>query len=148
MGPTIYSMMSAEAIRSWDPKGWGLEVSIPGKETFKTTSPIVLVNNQQTIGKGFFPAPFTSNTDGTVNLLLSQSRNIPEHTMAALQIRRGTTNQRSSLFNSYELKEFRLKSQNPERTLTFFGDGEILLKDVREIKIRCIHRGLPVMVRS
>lgn len=146
MGPTVYSMMSAEAIRTWNPKGWGLEISIPGKAMFTTASPIVLVNNQQTIGKGFFPAPFTSNTDGTVNLLFSETKTIPQHTMAALQIRRGTT-QKSPIFKSFELKEFRLKSQNPERTLTFFGDGEILLKDVQEIKIRCIHHGLPVMVR-
>lgn len=146
MGPAVYSMMSAEAIRTWNPQGWGLEVHIPGKNTFQTSSPIVLVNNQQTIGKGFFPAPFTSNTDGTVNLLLSESSTIPQHTMAALQIRRGTT-QKSANFKSFELKEFSLKSQNPERTLTFFGDGEILLKDVQEMKIRCIHHGLPVMVR-
>lgn len=147
MGPTVYSVMSAEAIRTWNPQGWGLEVEIPGKNMFTTSSPIVLVNNQQTIGKGFFPAPFTSNTDGTVNLLLSETNNIPQHTRAALQIRAGTT-QKSPFFKSFELKEFRLKSQNPERTLTFFGDGEILLKDVPEITIRCIHRGLPVMVRS
>lgn len=146
MGPTVYSMMSAEAIRTWNPEGWGLEVSIPGKNSFQTSSPIVLVNNQKTIGKGFFPAPFTSNADGTVNLLLSETKTIPQHTMAALQIRRGTTD-KSSNFKSFELKEFSLKSQNPERTLTFFGDGEILLKDVQEIKIRCIHHGLPVMVR-
>lgn len=147
MGPAVYSVMSAEAIRSWNSEGWGLEVQIPGKESFKTHSPIVLVNNQQTLGKGFYPAPFTSNTDGTVNLLLSESSSLPQHARAALEIRAGTT-QRSPRFKSFELREFRLKSQSAERTLTFFGDGEILLRNVPEVTVRCLHRGLPVMVRS
>lgn len=147
MGPSVYSMMTAEAIRTWNPEGWGLEIEIPGKVNIETSSPIVLINNQQKIGSSFVPAPFTSNTDGTVNLLLSESKNIPQHTMAALAIRRGTA-EKSSVFKSFELKEFRLKSQNPERALTFFGDGEILLRDVQEISVRCLHRGLPVMVRQ
>lgn len=147
MGPAVYSVMSAEAIRTWNAEGWGLEVEIPGKSNLLTNSPIVLVNNQQTIGKGFFPAPFTSNTDGTVNLLFSESSSLPQHARAALEIRNGTT-QKSPLFKSFELREFRLKSQRPERTLTFFGDGEILLRNVPEVTVRCIHRGIPVMVRS
>lgn len=147
MGPSVYSMMTAEAIRTWNPDGWGLEISIPGKVNVETSSPIVLINNQQKIGASFLPAPYTSNTDGTVNLLLSETKNVPEHTMAALHIRRGTV-EKSPIFKSFELKEFRLKSQNPGRSLTFFGDGEILLRDVQEISVRCLHRGLPVMVRQ
>lgn len=147
MGPTVYSMMTAEAIRTWNSEGWGLEIEIPGKETFQTESPIILINNQQSIGASFRPAPFTSNTDGTVNLLLLETKNIPQHAMAALHLRRGTV-EKASAMKSFELKQFRLKSQNPARALTFFGDGEILLKDVQEISVRCLHRGLPVMVRQ
>ncbi len=112
----------------------------------ETNSPIVLVNNQQSIGANFTPAPYTSNADGTVNLLLAETKNIPEHLLAALHIRRGKI-EKFPAFKSFELKEFRLKSQNPQRSLTFFGDGEILLKDVQEISVRCLHRKLPVMVR-
>lgn len=147
MGPTVYSMMSAEAMRTWDPEGWGLEIQIPGKVNIETHSPIVLVNNQQSIGRSFVPAPYTTNTDGKVNLLLSETRGLAEHTRAVLNIRRGSVDD-SSVFKSFELKQFRLKSQNPRRALTFFGDGEILFKDVQELSIRCIHRGLPVMVRQ
>lgn len=147
MGPVVYSVMSAEAIRTWNPEGWGIEVSVPGKANIETNSPIVLVNNQQTVGASFLPAPYTSNTDGTVNLLLTDSNGFAEHAKAALNIRRGSV-EKSPVFKSFELKEFRLKSQNPERSLTFFGDGEILLRDVQDIKIRCIHHGLPVMVRQ
>lgn len=147
MGPAVYSLMTAEAIRTWNPEGWGIEVEIPGKASIETNSPIVLVNNQQSIGASFMPAPYTSNTDGTVNLLLTETHNISEHTRAALQIRNGNI-EKSPFFKSFELKEFRLKSRSPQRSLTFFGDGEILLRDVQEIDIRCIHRGLPVMVRQ
>ncbi len=31
MGPHVYSMMTAEAIRSWNQEGWGLEIEIPEK---------------------------------------------------------------------------------------------------------------------
>ncbi|KYG68307.1 kinase [Bdellovibrio bacteriovorus] len=147
MGPGVYSMMTAEAIRTWNPDGWGLEIEIPGKVNVETNSPIVLVSNQQSIGASFLPAPYTSNTDGTVNLLLSETTTAQQHAMAALRIRKGNL-EKFNAFKSFELREFRLKSQNPRRSLTFFGDGEILLKDVQEISIRCLHRGLPIMVRQ
>lgn len=147
MGPTVYSFTTAEAIRTWRQEGWELEVSIPGKVSVETQSPIILVNNQQSIGAGFLPAPYTSNTDGTVNLLLSETRSLVEHTRAALHIRRGTID-RFPAFKSFELKEFAVRSMNPKRSLTFFGDGEILHRDVQEIFVRCIHRELPVMVRQ
>lgn len=147
MGPTVYSMMTAEAIRTWNPEGWGLDIEMPDGSKISTNSPIVLVNNQQTIGASFTTAPYTSNNDGTVNLLLAETHSIAEHTKAALQLRSGNF-EKSHAFKSFELKEFRLKSQNPDRALTFFGDGEILLRDVQEISIRCLHHGLPVMVRQ
>lgn len=147
MGPTVYSMMVAEAIRTWKQEGWGVDVFIPGKEIVKTISPILLINNQRSIGASFLPAPYTSNTDGAVNLLMLEAHRPMESFASAMHIRRGTADKLPA-FKSFELKEFRLKSQNPGRSLTFFGDGEILLRDVQDISVRCIHRGLPVMVRQ
>ena len=147
MGPAVYSMMTAEAIRTWKQDGWELEISIPGKVSVETQSPIILINNQQSIGASFLPAPYTSNTDGTVNLLLSETKNIVDHTRAALHIRRGTVD-KFPAFKSFELKEFKMKSLNPNRSLTFFGDGEILHRNVQELSVRCIHNGLPIMVRQ
>lgn len=145
IGPGVYSMMVAEALRTWEQKGWELEFEIPGEKSFKTSAPIVLVNNQPSIGKSFLPAPYTSNTDGTVNLLLSESKKVSEHLSAFLHLTKGTVGQ-SSFFKSFELSEFTIKSKNPKRPLTFFGDGEILFKDVSELSIKCLHRGLPVVV--
>ncbi len=145
MGSQVYSLMVMEAIRQWNSENWLLELGIPGKTVIETTAPIILVNNQPSIGGKFLPAPFTSNTDGTVNLLLSEAESSVEQTRAALHIRQGTIGQLAQS-KSFELKEFHLKSQNPKRPLTFFGDGEILHKDVREITVKCLHRGLPVVV--
>lgn len=147
VGPGVYSMMVAEALRTWEQKDWELEFEIPGENSFVTKSPIVLINNQPSIGKSFLPAPYTSNTDGTVNLLVSESQKTHEHLSAFLHITKGTVG-RSSSFKSFELKEFKIRTRNPKRLLTFFGDGEILLKDVAELSIKCLHRGLPVVVGS
>lgn len=145
LGSGVYSLMIAEALRKWDQNSWALDISIPGKLNIETSAPIVLINNQARLGSSFLPAPFTSNSDGTVNLLLAESKNVFEHLHAALQIKSGKVG-RGSKFQSFELKEFSLKARNSERALTFFGDGEILLKDVSSITVRCLAKGLPVVV--
>lgn len=145
MGPQVYSMMAMQAIRTWDPTGWGLEVEIPSKPIFKTTAAIILVNNQPNVASTYTPAPFTSNTDGTMNLLISESNNQVEHVRTALNIRRGTA-AKLPYSKSYELERFKLKTTNSNRLLTFFGDGEVLHKDVNEIEVKCLPGFLPIVV--
>ncbi len=145
IGPSVYSLMAMEAIRKWNPDGWTIDLEIPGQKSIITTAPIIFINNQSSVGSSFQSAPFTTNTDGTVNLLLSESQTVKEHLRAALQIRSGAINKLKN-FKSFELASFRLKSQNAKRPLTFFGDGEILHKEVIELSVKCLHRGLPVVV--
>ncbi len=145
MGPQIYSMMAMEAIRTWDPTDWKLEVQIPKKPKFETTAPIILVNNQPNVASTFTPAPFTANNDGTMNLLISESSSQVEHVRTALNIRRGTA-ARLPYSKSYELEEFSLKSKSSKRPLTFFGDGEVLHKGVSEITVKCLHLFMPIVV--
>lgn len=145
IGPQVYSVMVAEALRTWEQDGWELEFETPDNKSFKTKAPIVLINNQPSIGNKFLPAPYTSNTDGTVNLLLAEGGHVVEHLSSFLHLRNGTGSQ-SDRFKSYELSEFTVRSKNPKRPLTFFGDGEILFKDVTELSIKCLHKGLPVVV--
>lgn len=145
IGPGIYSMMVAEALRTWEQKNWDLEFEIPGCPAFSTQAPIVLVSNQPSIGNKFLSAPFTSNADGTVNLLLSETQKIREHLSVFLHLKNGTINRHEG-FKSFELKEFTVRSKNPQRLLTFFGDGEVLFKEVPELSIKCLHKGLPVVV--
>lgn len=145
IGPGVYSLMVAEALRTWDQNGWELEFEVPGEASFSTKAPIVLISNQPSIGNNFLPAPFTSNTDGTVNLLLAEGRRVRDHLSSFLHLKNGTVTQ-SERFKSFELKEFKVRAKNPKRPLTFFGDGEILFKDVPELSIKCLHKGLPVVV--
>lgn len=147
MGPGVYSMMALEAIRSWRQEGWELEIEMAGQKSFSTKAPIVLVNNQPGIGKKFLPAPYTSNTDGFVNLLLSEVSKTTQLVSSLTHLAKGTV-EKSKNFRSFELKEFTLRSKNPQRPLTFFGDGEILFKDVTEVSVKCLHKGLPVVVDS
>jgi len=145
IGPGVYSLMVAEALRTWDDEGWELEFEVPGKHPFVTNASIVLVNNQPRIGDKFLPAPFTSNADGTVNLLLAEGAHLRDHLSSFLHLKNGTVSQ-SNRFKSYELKEFKVRAKNSKRPMTFFGDGEVLFKDVSELSIKCLHKGLPVVV--
>lgn len=145
VGSGVYPLMVLEALRTWDQKAWGLDISIPGKMNIETQAPIVLVNNQARLGSSFLPAPYTSNTDGTVNLLIAESDSLKDHLTVALQIKKGLVD-RDSRFKSFELKEFTLRARHQDGALTFFGDGEILHNRVSEITVRCLARGLPVVV--
>jgi diacylglycerol kinase family enzyme len=145
MGSGIYSLMIAEALRTWDQTDWSLDLMIPGSANLETSAPIILISNQARLGSNFLPAPFTSNSDGTVNLLLADSKTLVGHVQAALQIKRGRIEQNTK-FKTFELKEFSLKARNSKRSLTFFGDGEILLSEAPSITVRCLAKGLPIVV--
>ncbi|MFP5520062.1 MAG: diacylglycerol/lipid kinase family protein [Bdellovibrionia bacterium] len=146
IGPNIYSLMVAEALRKWEQKGWSLEIEMPGKFTLETSSPVLLINNLPQIGSSFTPAPLTSNSDGTVNLLISEGDRAHELLHSAYHLRMGTINNLKRV-KSFELRDFTLRSKT-QRKLTFFGDGEILHKDVQEIKIKCLRQSLPVVVSN
>jgi diacylglycerol kinase family enzyme len=139
-------MLAAGAMGTWDAKDWEIEVTIPGTKSFFTKASSILVNNQARIGSTMIPAPFTSNTDGLVNLLITDAVTLKDQVQAVVSMRRGEP-ERLEMNRSFELPEFRLKSKDGSRPLTFFGDGEILLEDAREITVRCLHQGLSVVVR-
>lgn len=147
IGPGIYTLMAAEAIRRWDPKGWDLDVEMPDGTQFSTQAAGIFVNNQPTFGSDLTSAPYTCNSDGLVNLLLTETRDIKDRFRVAINMKRGSAHE-LPFSRSYELKEFKLKSRNRERPLTFAGDGEILLENVNEITVRCLHRKLAVVVRA
>ncbi|MBX3040946.1 MAG: kinase [Bdellovibrionaceae bacterium] len=145
MGSGVYMMMVAEALRQWTPMDWEVELELPGREPFATKASCILVNNQPRIGSSMTPAPFTSNTDGLMNVLVTEAHTLKDQLKAVMSLRRGRPHE-LSLNQSYEVSELRLRSKEGRRPLTFFGDGEILLKDAREIRVRCIHQGLAVVV--
>lgn len=146
-GARIYEITLAGQLTSWDANQWQVELEIEGYESFATRAPFIMVNNQRTLGANYMPAPLTSNADGTFNIMLLQSLNLIEQTRNLLQIRAGRIPD-VDVCPRYETKSCTIRQLPGSRALTFFGDGEILHREVPEIKIRCLHNELPVIVKG
>lgn len=151
MGPTIYSIMAIYAIQAWKSQSWKLQITLGNGNIIQTHSPIILVNNQPSIGSNFTPAPYTSNTDGFINLLIAKSQKIFEHLIVMQKLKSGEVFDKR-YFEVYETPSFELKilsSASKERTpsFTFFGDGELLIHNTQEIKVKCLHQELPIYIQ-
>lgn len=146
-GSTIYSMSLLKTIGEWENKDWQLDIELPGQKPISTKAPFLLVNNQPTIGKKFLTAPYTVHNDGLVNLLMIESDNKLSQLEKVMQVYMGTLKEGASV-KSIETPEFKIKSKSSKNKITFFGDGEILFRDVDEVKVRCLKRNIGVMVRE
>lgn len=144
-GDRIYEIMLASVITRWDRSTWAVELELPDGSKITTHAPFILINNQRVLGGRYLSAPLTTNTDGTFNVLLIESEKLLAQTRALLQIRSGRIPNEATC-PSFETE--RLIVRALERPLTFFGDGEILFRDVRELTIRCMHPGLPLVTRE
>lgn len=143
-GSRIYEMLLVGDLGQWDQSHWEVEIDIPGKTSFVTKAPFIMINNQPSLGAKFRLAPFTSNSDGTFNILLIQPTELMAQAKAILDIRRGRIPDLGDC-PSFEAQSIKLRALESSRTMTFFGDGEILHRDAREISIRCLHPGLPIV---
>lgn len=143
VGPKIYEILLIRDLTTWQSKHWEISVEIPGQAPLVTNAPMILVNNQPGVGGGFIPAPLTANDDGSFNLFLFQPTRLPKQLHTLLGIKRGLISERNC--PSFETKSVRLRALDHSKSLLFFGDGEILHEDVREIDIRCIHPGIPIV---
>ncbi|MCC6276720.1 MAG: kinase [Oligoflexia bacterium] len=140
----IYELTLIKEIASWDDSRWEVEIEVPGKSKFRTHAPFILINNQPKVGGKFTPAPYTSNTDGTFNVLLIQPTEILGQARAVLGIRLGRLPD-VGVCPSFESDVVRFRSTETSKPMIFFGDGEVLHRNVREVTVRCLHPGLPVV---
>ncbi|MEK6773620.1 MAG: diacylglycerol kinase family protein [Bdellovibrionota bacterium] len=147
MGSFVYIALLLETLRVWQQQGWDLEIEFSDGRKIKTIAPFVLVNNQPLLGKNFLTAPYTSNNDGLINLLLIQSSTRLSQLQEVFKVYTGQLYE-SDIVKIHELSEFTIRTRNKNRKITFFGDGEILFRDVDEIKIRALHQALTVMVQK
>lgn len=147
MGSSIYELMLIREVSSWHSESWEVSIDVPGKTFFTTQAPFILINNQPSVGGKFTPAPFTSNTDGSFNVLLIQPTALLPQVKAVLGIRLGKVPNVGEC-PSFEAQVIKIKALKSPRSLTFFGDGEILHKNVDEITVRCVHPGLPIVTRG
>lgn len=147
IGPGIYALMAAEAMRTWNSDDWEVEIEAAGLAPFRTKASSILINNQPSMGKSFTPAPYTSNTDGYMNVLVTEAMSMKDQVIATANLMSGRPD-RLKINRTFETPSLRLSSPAGARPLTFFGDGEILLKDVRGIDVQCRRQALPVFVRD
>ncbi|HRK08224.1 MAG TPA: diacylglycerol kinase family protein [Pseudobdellovibrionaceae bacterium] len=146
-GSRIYEMLLAGQLmsgrtREWL-KGWCVTIELEDGQHIETSAPFIMVNNQPGLGGKYLPAPLTSNTDGTFNVMLLDSPLLHRQARALLDIRRGRLPD-ERYCPRFETSAAIFRSKGKARDLTFFGDGEILHKHVREIEVRCRKRALPV----
>jgi diacylglycerol kinase family enzyme len=145
LGTQIYPLMLLHALKTWDCEDWDLEFSLPEGKTFSTQASVILVNNQAVFGRNIVSAPFTSNQDGVVNLSITDAATLKDQLVTFTRMLQGRSD-RLLTSKSYELKEFNIRSKNKNKLLTFFGDGEILIRDSREIRVRCLQKCFPLIV--
>jgi len=147
MGPSIYSLMLFFAYFQWKNGSerkfldWNLEIIPKNSPQFKTQSGFVFINNQPSLGAQFFPAPYTTNDDGLVNLLIAPVSGWYSLIETMLKIQNGTLPW-DKPDCSLETPEVIIRNSKMKSNLTFFGDGEILFSNVAEINIKCLPRAL------
>jgi diacylglycerol kinase family enzyme len=126
---------------------WCVDLEIDDAQQTKLTTraPFIMVNNQPGLGGKYMPAPLTSNTDGVFNVLLVEAESIASQARVLLQMRAGRMPD-SAAVRSFETKRAIFRAAPQARDLLFFGDGEILIRDAREIEVVCLPHALSVYV--
>ncbi len=147
MGSLVYIAMLLETLRSWEQQNWDLEVELPENKQISSAAPFILVNNQPLLGNNFLTAPYTSNSDGLVNLLMIESKTKISQLHEILKVYQEKLRE-SDIVKSLEVSHFTIKTLNPDRKINFFGDGEILFRNVSKLNVRCLKQKLTVMVQK
>lgn len=147
LGPKIYDLAVARELMLWNSANWRVRVSIPGRMTFMTKSPLVLVSNQAKIAGGFTTAPFTRNDDGAFNVLVVEPVKVRHLAKALLEMKSGhSPSARESV--RFETSSVLFEADGKSPPFGFFGDGETLFRNVRKVEINCISPGVPFQVMS
>lgn len=146
LGQRIYTATAVSAISTWKQSYWELEMNSPMTGTFKTNAPIIFINNQSRLG-GSFKMSHTFNTDGAFNVLLAEAPSTFSQVKALLDLRKGLTGLESNN-KSFESQNLEIRSLCKDRGLTFFGDGEILIRDAEKLNIKCLASSLKLMVAA
>jgi len=147
LGSRVYELGVARELMLWSSSDWRIRVTAPGRDPVVTRSPLILISNQSKIGGNFTSAPFTRNDDGLFNVLIIEPHSLPSVARAIFDMRRGHL-PRSPEVIRFETSELELEATDESRPMVFFGDGEILFRDSRKLRLRCLHPGVPFQSRG
>jgi diacylglycerol kinase family enzyme len=90
-------------------------------------TPLILINNQRFLGGKFNVGEDTRNDDGTFNVKIFTHENFFSFIRDLLLMRLNRFKGSKNVLN-FETKKLNLSSLNGEQ-ITFFGDGELLMRD-------------------
>ena len=134
-GDKIYSLFLGYEILSDSLEYYNLDIKSP-KFNGEVEAVAVLVNNQSTLAGSFIVAPGTSNSDGKFNVSLFTHPTKKALLKALIEVSRGTLPKSDPYYTSFETTELEINNLNPDRSISFFGDGEVFTPSNRwEIRI-------------
>jgi YegS/Rv2252/BmrU family lipid kinase len=123
-GKNIYSLFLAKKLmlKSLEPYKFKIQT-----EKFNDIiySPLVLINNQSTLGGAYLVAPNTLHNDGTFNLTIFKHTNRIELIQCLIKIFAGDYPSNDKNLLSFEVKEAKIELLDTDEEIPFFGDGEI-----------------------
>jgi len=90
-------------------------------------SPLILINNQPSLGGNFTVAPNTNHQDGRVNITIFKHENRLELIACILKILQGNFPSKDKNLISFETQAAQINLLDGEK-ISFFGDGEIFNK--------------------
>ena len=143
MGSSIYILCFLKAFFSNKvPNKWTFSLKIDDKKEIFSDSKFIFINNQNSIAKGLTLAPETANDDGLFNLTIFNSKTLLKSLYLNWNLRRM---QLKGVQTRCEAHKIKIKNITGN-TFDFFGDGEILLRNIRECKIELLKSSLPILI--
>ena len=143
MGSSIYTFCLLKAFFSDKiPDKWKFSIQINDTKTISSDSKFIFINNQNSIADGVILAPETANDDGLFNLTIFNSKTLLKTIYLKWNLRRM---QLTGIQSKYEAHKIHIKNITGNK-FDFFGDGEILLKNIEECTIQLLKSSLPVLV--
>ena len=134
-GSKIYSLFLGYEILTDKLDYYDLELKSPNFHSHEKAV-AVLINNQSTLAGSFIVAPETNNSDGSFNVSLFTHPYKKDLLKALLDLSNGNLPQNDPHFKSFETSELEIINNNPEKMISFFGDGEVFAPSNRwEIKV-------------
>lgn len=127
-GKNIYSIFLAKKLLLKNIESYKFKIE---SESFNDIvySSLVLINNQPLLGGSFMVAPSTSHNDGKFNLTILKHKNRLELIQCLIRVMNGDYPYDDKNFLSFEVEEANITLLDSDKSIPFFGDGEIFEAD-------------------
>lgn len=123
-GKSVYSLFLAKKLLNREIKSYRFKIESKNYNEV-VLSPLILISNQPCVGGDFVVAPKTHHQDGSFNISIFKHQNRLELIYCILKILHGNYPVNDKNLISFETESVKIVLVD-DRTLPFFGDGEIL----------------------